>query len=188
MSIIPEQEYSFSNALFWNVMLHHHIRAFDTDRDANFDEVWDEEFAPALLGKREYMEYWSRLFQIDLETSDNHGEIENPNTLTLPIGSEITLTIEYHPCCTYYFLNDTLIGEVSGDFHLKYLTYPELMQIAKQEYGAVLFHLLLPLLAIREQEKERGTQGDNHKVATDSIISKRFGIYRKMYLEWIADT
>lgn len=182
MSIIPEQEYSFSNALFWNVMLHHHIRAFDTDRDANFDEVWDEEFAPALLDKREYMEYWSRLFQIDSETSDNHGEIENPNTLTLPIGSEITLTIEYHPCCTYYFLNDTLIGEVSGDFHLKYLTYPELMQIAKQEYGDVLFHLLLPLSAIREQEKERALKEITTRLQQIPLFQKDSGYIGKCIL------
>ena len=43
MNVISEKEYSFSNVLFWNVMLHHHIRAFDEERDANFDEVWDEE-------------------------------------------------------------------------------------------------------------------------------------------------
>ena len=49
MNVISETEYSFSNALFWNVMLHHHIRAFDEERDANFDEVWDEELVPALL-------------------------------------------------------------------------------------------------------------------------------------------
>lgn len=64
------------------------------------------------------------------------------------------LTIEFHPCCTYYFLNDTLIGEVSGNFHLKYLTYSELMRITKEIYGDVLFHLLLPLSAIKEKEKD----------------------------------
>ena len=89
-----------------------------------------------------------------MKTSENQGEIENPRTLTLPIGSDIVLTIEFHPCCTYYFLNDTLIGEVSGNFHLKYLTYSELMRITKEKYGDVLFHLLLPLSAIREQEKD----------------------------------
>ncbi len=52
MNVISEKEYSFSNALFWNVMLHHHIQAFDEERDVNFDEVWDEELAPALLDER----------------------------------------------------------------------------------------------------------------------------------------
>lgn len=33
-------------------MLHHHIRAFDEERDANFDEVWDEELVPTLLDER----------------------------------------------------------------------------------------------------------------------------------------
>ena len=103
---------------------------------------------------RKYKKYWCWLSQIDLKTSENQGEIENPRTLTLPIGSDIILTIEFHPCCTYYFLNDTLIGEVSGNFHLKYLTYSELMRITKEKYGDVLFHLLLPLSAIREQEKD----------------------------------
>lgn len=154
LNIIPEKEYSFSNTLFWNVILHHHIQAFDEEKDTNLDEVWDEELAPASLDRKAYMEYWSRLTQIDLETLDNQGEIENPNILILPVGKEITLTIEYHPCCTYYFLNDMLIGEVSGNFHLKYLTYPELMRIAKQKHGDVLFHLLLPLSVIREQEKD----------------------------------
>ena len=51
-------------------------------------------------------------------------------------------------------MNDTLIGEVSGNFHLKYLTYSELIRITKEKYGDVLFHLLLPLSAIREQEKD----------------------------------
>ena len=154
MNVISEKEYSFSNALFWNVMLHHHIRAFDEERDANFDEVWDEELIPTLLDEKKYKKYWCWLSQIDLKTSENQGEIENPRTLTLPIGSDIVLTIEFHPCCTYYFLNDTLIGEVSGNFHLKYLTYSELMRITKEKYGDVLFHLLLPLSAIREQEKD----------------------------------
>lgn len=154
MNVIPEKEYSFSNALFWNVILHHHIQAFDEAKDENFDEVWDEKLAPALLDKKEFIEYWSKLSQMDLETSKNQGEIENPNVLMLPIGNGITLTIEYHPCCTYYFLNDVLIGEISGNCHLKYLTYPELMRIAKLKYGDILFHLLLPLSAIREQEKD----------------------------------
>ena len=52
MNELSEKEYSFSNALFWNVMLHHHIRAFDEERDVNFDEVWDEEIASALLDER----------------------------------------------------------------------------------------------------------------------------------------
>ena len=125
MNVISEKEYSFSNALFWNVMLHHHIQAFDEERDVNFDEVWDEELVLTLLDKKKYKKYWCWLSQIDLKTSENQGEIENPRTLTLPIGSDIVLTIEFHPCCTYYFLNDTLIGEVSGNFHLKYLTYSE---------------------------------------------------------------
>lgn len=154
MNVISEKEYSFSNALFWNVMLHHHIRAFDEERDANFDEVWDEELVPTLLDEKKYKKYWCWLSQIDLKTSENQGEIENPRTLTLPIGSDIVLTIEFHPCCTYYFLNDTLIGEVSGNFHLKYLTYSELMRITKEIYGDVLFHLLLPLSAIKEKEKD----------------------------------
>lgn len=154
MNVIPEKEYSFSNALFWNVILHHHIQAFDEAKDENFDEVWDEKLAPALLDKKEFIEYWSKLSQMDLETSENQGEIENPNVLRLPIGNDITLTIEYHPCCTYYFLNDVMIGEISGNCHLKYLTYPELMRIAKLKYGDILFHLLLPLSAIREQEKD----------------------------------
>ena len=64
------------------------------------------------------------------------------------------IKIEFHPCYTYYFLNNILIGEICGHFHLKYITYPELLQIAKQKYGDILFHLLLPLSAIREQEKE----------------------------------
>lgn len=154
MNVISEKEYSSSNAYFWNVMLHHHIRAFDEERDVNFDEVWDEELVPTLLDKRKYEEYRCWLSQIDLGTSANQFEIENPKTLTLPISSDITLTMEFHPCCTYYFLNDFMIGEVSGNFHLKYLTYPELMRIAELKYGDVLFHLLLPLSAIREQEKE----------------------------------
>lgn len=158
MNVISEKEYSFSNALFWNVMLHHYIRAFDEERDTNFDEVWDEELVSALLDEKKYKEYWGWLSQIELETSENQGEIENPRTLTLPIGSDIALTIEYHPCCTYYFLNDTLIGEVSGNFHLKYLTYSELMRITKKKYGDVLFHLLLPLSVIREKEKEVARQ------------------------------
>ena len=54
MNVISEKEYSFSNALFWNVMLHHHIRAFDEERDANFDEVWDEELIPTLLDEKKY--------------------------------------------------------------------------------------------------------------------------------------
>lgn len=116
MNVISEKEYSFSNALFWNVMLHHHIQAFDEERDVNFDEVWDEELVLTLLDKKKYKKYWCWLSQIDLKTSENQGEIENPRTLTLPIGSDIVLTIEFHPCCTYYFLNDTLIGEVSGNF------------------------------------------------------------------------
>ena len=139
MNVISEKEYSFSNALFWNVMLHHHIQAFDEERDVNFDEVWDEELVPTLLDEKKYKKYWCWLSQIDLKTSENQGEIENPRTLTLPIGSDIVLTIEFHPCCTYYFLNDTLIGEVSGNFHLKYLTYSELMRITKEIYGDVLF-------------------------------------------------
>lgn len=103
MNVISEKEYSFSNALFWNVMLHHHIQAFDEERDVNFDEVWDEELAPALLDEKRYKEYWGWLSQIELETSENQGEIENPRTLTLPIGSDVTLTMEFHPCSTYYF-------------------------------------------------------------------------------------
>ena len=55
MNVISEKEYSFSNALFWNVMLHHHIQAFDEERDVNFDEVWDEELAPALLDDTAYL-------------------------------------------------------------------------------------------------------------------------------------
>ncbi len=154
MNVIPEKEYAFSNALFWNVMIHHHIRAFDEEKDANFDEVWDGVLASTALDKEEWMGYWNNLSQMELETPENQGEIENPNVLILPVGNDITLTIEYHPCCTYYFLNDVLIGEISGNFHLKYLTYPELMRITKLKYGDILFHLLLPLTAIREQEKD----------------------------------
>ena len=135
-------------------MLHHHIQAFDKECDENFDEAWNERYAPALLDKTEFMAYWRKLSQMDLGTPENQGEIDNPNIITLPIGNDITLTVEFHPCCTNYFLNDILIGEVSGNFHLKYITYPELMQITKQTNGVLLFHLLLPMVAIREQEKD----------------------------------
>ena len=77
MNVISEKEYSFSNALFWNVMLHHHIQAFDEERDVNFDEVWDEELVLTLLDKKKYKKYWCWLSQIDLKTSENQGEIEN---------------------------------------------------------------------------------------------------------------
>ena len=80
MNVISEKEYSFSNALFWNVMLHHHIQAFDEERDVNFDEVWDEELVLTLLDKKKYKKYWCWLSQIDLKTSENQGEIENPRT------------------------------------------------------------------------------------------------------------
>ena len=83
MNVISEKEYSFSNALFWNVMLHHHIQAFDEERDVNFDEVWDEELAPALLDEKRYKEYWGWLSQIELETSENQGEIERIRIKTL---------------------------------------------------------------------------------------------------------
>lgn len=154
MNVISEKEYLFSNDFFWNVMLHHHINAFDKENDENFDWMWDKKYSPASLDKKRFTEYWSNLSQWDLKTPENEGEIENPKSLVLPIGSDIALTIEFHPCCTYYFLNDFMIGEVSGNFHLKYLTYPELLRMAKLKYGDVLFHLLLPLSAIREQEKE----------------------------------
>ena len=154
MKIILEKEYSFANAFFWDVILHHHIQAVDEEKEANFDEIWNEELAPASLDRKECVEYWKKLSQSELETSDNEGEIENPNTLLLPVNKDITLKIEFHPCYTYYFLNNILIGEICGHFHLKYITYPELLQIAKQKYGDILFHLLLPLSAIREQEKE----------------------------------
>ena len=72
-------------------MLHHHIQAFDEERDVNFDEVWDEELVLTLLDKKKYKKYWCWLSQIDLKTSENQGEIENPRTLTLPIGSDIVL-------------------------------------------------------------------------------------------------
>lgn len=81
MNVISEKEYSFSNVLFWNVMLHHHIQAFDEERDANFDEVWDEELVPALLDEKTYKEYWGWLFQIDLGTSANQDEIAPPRGL-----------------------------------------------------------------------------------------------------------
>ncbi|MCS2824592.1 Imm19 family immunity protein [Bacteroides ovatus] len=48
-------------------MLHHHIRAFDEERDANFDEVWDEELVPTLLDEKKYKKYWCWLSQIDLK-------------------------------------------------------------------------------------------------------------------------
>lgn len=51
MNVISEKNIRFKCA-FWNVMLHHHIRAFDEERDANFDEVWDEELVPTLLDER----------------------------------------------------------------------------------------------------------------------------------------
>ena len=60
---------------------------------ANFDEVWDEELVLTLLDKKKYKEYSCWLSQIDLGTSANQDEIENPRTLTLPIGSDIVLTI-----------------------------------------------------------------------------------------------
>lgn len=37
-------------------MLHHHIQAFDEERDVNFDEVWDEELVLTLLDKKEVQE------------------------------------------------------------------------------------------------------------------------------------
>lgn len=155
MNLLSENEYSFSNTYFWNVILHHHINAFDREKDENFDWMWDEIYSAKSIDKKAYTEYCRKLYQWDLETPGSEGEIEDPKTLILPVGSDISLTMEFHPCGTYYFLNDIMIGEVSGCFHLKYLTYPELMRIAELEYGDVLFHLLLPVSAIREQEKEK---------------------------------
>lgn len=85
------------------MILHHHINAFDKENDENFDWMWDEKYSPASLDKKRFTEYWSNLSQWDLKTPENEGEIENPKSLVLPIGSDITLTIEFHPCCTYYF-------------------------------------------------------------------------------------
>ena len=35
MKIILEKEYSFANAFFWDVILHHHIQAVDEEKDEN---------------------------------------------------------------------------------------------------------------------------------------------------------
>ena len=48
MKIILEKEYSFANAFFWDVILHHHIQAVDEEKEANFDEIWNEELAQHL--------------------------------------------------------------------------------------------------------------------------------------------
>lgn len=81
MNVISEKEYSFSNDFFWNVMLHHHINAFDKENDENFDWMWDEKYSPASLDKKRFTEYWSNLSQWDLKTPENEGEIENPKSL-----------------------------------------------------------------------------------------------------------
>jgi hypothetical protein len=49
------------------------------------------------------------------------------------------------------------------------------MRITKEKYGDVLFHLLLPLSAIREQEKDIAL---NPTIATNSLIQGTFRIYR----------
>ena len=154
MKIIPEKEYSFTNAFFWDEVLHLHIQAVDNKREMNFGEIWDDELAPASLNVKESTKYWEELSQSELETVENQGRIENPNTLLLTVNKDITLKMEFHPCYTFYFLNNILIGEISGHFHLRYITYPELLKIAKQKNGDVLFHLLLPMSAIKKQEKE----------------------------------
>lgn len=121
------------------MILHLHIQAVSEEKGAIFDEVWNEELA-----------------QSKLEAEENEGEIEHPNILSLPINDDITLKIEFHPCYTYYFLNNIIIGDISGHFYLKYITYPlsGAFEICKAEIWRRVISLLLPLSAIRGQEKE----------------------------------
>ncbi|MBP1993649.1 Imm19 family immunity protein [Paenibacillus eucommiae] len=126
---ISAEEATFSNQDFWLFYLAvAYDRAFDEQKEINFTDVLEE-----------------RNYIIHAEYVEKYILIE--------IREGLTLVVEFNPTDISFYMNDFNIGYTGGHFHLKFLTWTELLKLAAaSDYGRLLFLLFLPVVAVEQHE------------------------------------
>ena len=118
----------------------------------NFPFAYDHDSETALYDfVAEHYEMPSREWSIEFsgarDAAGNEVEPWDGTVLEVAINAQVALFVEFHPCETVYFFNDTYLGNTGGHFHLSLLKWDEFLRIVElREQSTLLFFLLLPLV------------------------------------------
>lgn len=126
--------------------------AYDEENDQSIHDILDDFLTDEQL---KWWEHFTGYFDGILD--ENDGYLESPATLEVSLNPDETLTIEFHPCDTIYFINGLQIGNTGPHYTLQVLPYNKLKQVLL-ENGNELFFLLLPLAFVKEEETNSATQ------------------------------
>jgi hypothetical protein len=97
--------------------------------------------------------------------------------LSVPVSERLTLHVEVEEQDINYYFNDLNIGRTGGDWALPYLRWDELLRIAATGQGAVLFHLLLPLVAIPAADRAQAQTVIAERLADIGVKGRHRGYF-----------
>ena len=141
---ISMNDVRLDNKRFWTCFFLAEWRnAYNEQEDLSVADVIEAN-CPELSDDYEWWHDFTGYRDDIFETSD--GYLEEPTTLFAALDKEHTLTIEFHPGDTVYFINDTEIG-CTGPHDAQYhpLPYDAIEKLLEVPHGEELFFLLLPM-------------------------------------------
>lgn len=125
-----------------------YLNLYDEEEGISVSELMED------LCTEEVYKWWERFTGwYDGVLDERDGYLDDPAFLEVPLTQGRTLKIEFHPGDTLYCIDGKEIGSTGPHWKLRAIPYKELEELLPLEHGRQLFLLLLPLAALREEER-----------------------------------
>ncbi len=162
--MISLQEIDFSNRNFWSGFI---ATSFPTALEEETDMSLTELMIENGICDTSWWDNFTKYYDGVLEESD--GYIDDPETILCELAPTQTLTIQFHPGDTVYYINDKQIACTGGHYNIQVIPFRELLSSIKNQQ---IFLLLLPLSVIHQQDKDEAVQIISG--ALTEVFDKRF--------------
>lgn len=143
----------FSNKKFWTGFVTTSFpTALDEETDLSLSELIEENKAADINWWRNFTKYYDGVLE------ERDGYIDEPETLLCNLTSTQTLTIEFHPGDTVYYINGRQIACTGGEYNIHIFPLADLLSYMENENDYRIFLLLLPLTIIKNQDIDNATE------------------------------
>ena len=144
-NIIHLNDLQFDNTRFWAYFLSvNYPCAYSEESDSSLCDFVEE----VLPVDPEWTDDFTQYYDGVLEESG--GYLEDPTTFLADLSSGEHFKIEFHPGDVIFYINDEEIGCTGPHYELWNIPYQKIKEVLTQKDGAVLFQLLLPMVALDE--------------------------------------
>ncbi len=160
-----------SDKNFWTNFI---ALSFPTALDKETDDSLSEILTDAIGEKVQSLTGWWDCFTKSSASvwEETDGYLPDPTTLVCPLATARTLKVEFHPGDIVYYVDGEQIGCTGPHYRIQVWSFADLTHAATDRR---LFLLLLPLVAIGEQEANRamGIIAQNLEGLFDRLLCER---------------